>query len=83
MLNVIITLMTESHEVTASRNVQIINGVGQARDMMEDSMYTWIYNQAIVKFTHEEYEGNPILYIEMDNGEIFVIGANMTEAEEV
>ena len=83
MLNVIITMMTESHEVTASKNVQVINGMEQAKDLMTNCIYEWLDSRAILETTFEMYEGNPILYIEMDNGEVFIIGANMTEAEEI
>jgi hypothetical protein len=82
MLNVIISMTNENLEVLEARKVQIINGVEQVKDHLLDCMYSLLDSRSIVSKTFDTFEGNPVLCVEMKDGETFTIGGNMTEAED-
>lgn len=83
MLNVIITIMNNDKlQILETRQVSINNGVDQVKDHMLDCMYSWLDSREIVSKTYDTYDGNPVLYVEMKNGEVFTIGGNINEAED-
>lgn len=87
MIEVAITMMNEALEVLESRAVTVFNteitGVSQVKDFILDSMYTWLNSRDVKSNEFETYEGNPVLYVEMVNGDTFYIGGNITDAIQV
>lgn len=82
MLILTISMKNEKREVLESRKVQIINGSGQVKDHVLDCMYSWLDSRNISSKSYETYEGKPVLYVRMKNGDYFVIVVNMMSTED-
>lgn len=81
MLNVTITMLDKQLKEVKAEEVSIINGVEQLKDLVLNSVFSWLESRKIASKTFEILEGNPVLHVEMKNGETYKIIGNMNEAK--
>ena len=77
-----ISMINEDLNITKSKTVEIFDGENQAREEMDDAMKRWLHTPSIedVESDNDEY-GNPVIYVTMDCGNVYTIGANMMDKE--
>lgn len=83
MLNVTITLSDEDHTIIKTRQVNIISGVEQLKDLMFDSLNRWIPSKDVKKTeTFLTYEGNPVMEVYLhEDDEVYYLFGNLNKIE--